>query len=74
MNQVVKSCGVNSQGVGRNARRPYVAPAMEVVKAAGKPVMFTTSPGVSEEPINPNGPFDSKKSDFNIEFRDMWEE
>ena len=55
-------------------KKTYIAPQIEIVSPAMKPVMFTTSPGVSDEPIDPNGPFDSKRGDLNIEFRDLWDE
>lgn len=62
-------------GVGSSKeRRFYVAPAIEIVAPAVERVMFTTSPGVSDNPIDPNGPFDAPKHDLNIEFKDVWEE
>ena len=55
-------------------KRAYSAPAIEIVAPAVERVMFTTSPGVSDNPIDPNGPFDAPKHDLDIEFRDLWEE
>ena len=55
-------------------KRAYSAPAIDIVKPAVERVMFTTSPGVSDNPIDPNGPFDAPKHDLNIEFKDVWEE
>ena len=55
-------------------KKEYIAPQIEIVSPCHKPVMFTTSTDVSDDPINPVGPFDAKKSDLNIEFRDIWEE
>ena len=55
-------------------KKRYIAPQIEIVSPDYKPVMFTTSPGVSDDPIDPNGPFDSKKGDLNVEFRDLWDE
>ena len=64
------------EGLGEavGQRTFYVAPAIEIVEPAGERVMFTTSPGVSDNPIDPNGPFDAPKHDLDIEFRDLWEE
>ena len=59
------------EGLGE-AKHPYVAPAIEVVKPAGERVMITVSPGVGS---NYNGgEIEAPKRDLNIEFRDVWEE
>ena len=69
----VRSCGVSNKGVSGNARRHYVAPATEVVRSSGRPMLYTASPGVGPG-WQPGDDIDAKKNDLNIEFRDMWEE
>ena len=54
-------------------KKTYIAPQIEVVSPDMKPVMFTTSPGVGGD-YDPNDPIDAKRSDLNIEFRDLWDE
>ena len=54
-------------------KKTYIAPQIEVVSPATKPVMFTTSPGVGGD-YDPNDPIDAKKGDLHVEFRDLWDE
>ena len=70
-NTVVSSKEV--KGVGGNGRKPYVAPTIEIVMSNGRPVLYTASPGVGSG-YDPGTGFDAKKSDLNIEFRDLWED
>ena len=70
-NTVVSSKEV--KGVGGNGRKPYVAPTIEIVKANGRPVLYTASPGVGSG-YDPNDDIDAKRNDLNVEFRDLWDE
>ena len=54
-------------------KKEYIAPQIEIVMSCGRPVLYTASPGVGSG-YDPGTGFDAKKSDLNIEFRDIWEE
>ena len=64
---------VNSNVASSIERKSYVAPVSEVVRIGDRPLMVIVSPGVGSD-YNPGDVIDAKKSDLNIEFRDMWEE
>ena len=70
-NTVVSSKEV--KGVSGNERKPYVAPKIEIVMSNGRPVLYTASPGVGSG-WQPGDDIDAKKNDFNVEFRDLWED
>ena len=57
----------------KTERNPYIAPAVEVVANILPVVLYTASPGVGSG-YDPGTGFDAKKSDLNIEFRDLWED
>ena len=54
-------------------KKEYIAPQIEIVMSWAPPEIYTASPGVGSG-YDPGTGFDAKKSDLNIEFRDMWEE
>ena len=64
---------VVSSKVVKGVRSSYVAPAIEIVMAGGKPVLYTASPGVGSG-WQPGDDIDAKKHDLNVEFHDLWEE
>ena len=54
-------------------KKIYIAPQIEIVMSNGRPVLYTASPGVGSG-YDPGTGFDAKKSDLNVEFRDLWED
>ena len=54
-------------------KKSYVAPAIEIVRSAGKNVLYTASPGVGSG-YDPGSGFEAPRHDLDIEFKNVWEE
>jgi hypothetical protein len=64
---------VSSKVVSSNERKPYVAPAVEIVSGTAPAVLYTAT--ITQGGDDPGDlPIDAKRGDLHVEFRDLWDE